>query len=668
MIQAEIGLITSKPPLTLVTGPAGSGKTRWSIERLLDDRIRVLLIVSSPQQAQTRRLQVADRTATHPDAWKDRVFSFRSLLSRIAEADTDNSVRTIGRTLQRLLIDQVIRHRIVPEHFLGGTSQTPGFAAGFAAALQEWKLSGLAPQQLAEGARPVSDLLADPDCRAKLQELAALYNDYQQTLARHRFADEEDRLALAARYIARGGLLPNAAESIVLDGFYRFNRQQRMFLGAIARRADLSLAITLPADLRRPLLFAAPARTMQRLQDEFEVNEHPRTRRESGRHNPLSLLERGLFAGECAPEVDAAGQAGSTGEAARETPQIPLSVDPPGEVTDTMVLQFEEGDSATASGPAQTFGTLEPGERERQAHRSAAVLQMDCPNQYVECEMVAREFLRIHQAGEAGWGNFAIVLRSATEYAPMLRAVFERYSIPLARSLAEPLRNCAPTRLLDAMLAVLASDWRREEVLTFSRAGYLGIDRLAADELRRRARAARVRTGSAAWLSLARRTGGEQWQRLCDALCTLEELSQRLSVAAEASSVADELTSAITALARKNGADDAGVNEPDRAALEQLRSVMQAVAEMYRLTGQSTVSLQEFGAAVIDAASQESVSMPAEHDRVQMVEPYDAHAGMFRVAAVMGLTERIFPRRIAEDPFLRDDERSALGAICGSAL
>ena len=45
---------------------------------------------------------------------------------------------------------------------------------------------------------------------------------------------------------------------------------------------------------------------------------------------------------------------------------------------------------------------------------------------------------------------------------------------------------------------------------------------------------------------------------------------------------------------------------------------------------------------------------------VRVAEPYDARERPLKVAAVMGLTERVFPRRITEDPFLRDEERAAL--------
>ena len=53
---------------------------------------------------------------------------------------------------------------------------------------------------------------------------------------------------------------------------------------------------------------------------------------------------------------------------------------------------------------------------------------------------------------------------------------------------------------------------------------------------------------------------------------------------------------------------------------------------------------------------------------VRVAEPYDARERPLKVAAVMGLTERVFPRRITEDPFLRDEERVALAQWAGLDL
>ena len=50
-----------RPPLTLVLGPAGAGKTEWVLERFSGSHGRALLVVSSPQQADTRAAQIAAR-------------------------------------------------------------------------------------------------------------------------------------------------------------------------------------------------------------------------------------------------------------------------------------------------------------------------------------------------------------------------------------------------------------------------------------------------------------------------------------------------------------------------------------------------------------------------------------------------------------------------------
>lgn len=106
----------------------------------------------------------------------------------------------------------------------------------------------------------------------------------------------------------------------------------------------------------------------------------------------------------------------------------------------------------------------------------------------------------------------------------------------------------------------------------------------------------------------------------------------------------------------------------DRTAWQSAKDVLQALAQMSAFSGRSALTFEAFHDELLAAWQASSSIATAEGDRVRVAEPYDARERPLKVAAVMGLTERVFPRRITEDPFLRDAERIALRQATGMDL
>ena len=116
--------------------------------------------------------------------------------------------------------------------------------------------------------------------------------------------------------------------------------------------------------------------------------------------------------------------------------------------------------------------------------------------------MVAREFHRLHSALGIPWSEFAVILRSTGDYAPILTAVFERYSVPVG---ADGPENCARDPLLKTVLTLLdiaRHGWRRDDVLAFLKSSYTPPDSLDVDRLRLYACRHAIRDGREEWLAL----------------------------------------------------------------------------------------------------------------------------------------------------------------------
>ena len=284
--------------------------------------------------------------------------------------------------------------------------------------------------------------------------------------------------------------------------------------------------------------------------------------------------------------------------------------------------------------------------------------------------MVAREFRRLYEAGGRTWSDFAVVLRTLGDYAPILSAVFERYEIPLGVDGPEKLADNPLLKTLLHFFAVVRYGWQRDDVIAFLKSGYTAPTKLAADALRRRAQAACVREGRDRWLALVQDDPAEEGSvaETLRAMAYWEDLltHERGSPSDFAERVQEILTA--FGLTERIGTGDPVRQKRDQAALKEALEVLWDVAQMAEIAGRAQMTFAAFHAELLAAWESASAIAPMEGDRVRVVEPYDARERPLKVAAVMGLTERVFPRRITEDPFLRDEERTALRKTAGLDL
>ena len=615
------------PPLTVVCGAAGTGKTEWAMRRYAEASGRALLIVASPAQAETLAGQMAQRGGISESDARASVLSFRHFITETYKARPHDGYGVIGRAFQRIAVGEIVQNTIHRKDFLGRMRDAPGFVGAFTDRLREWKLACITPEQLEAGCCLAEPLLDDPVFPVKTAEFARLFRAYENFLLQNRMRDEEDILQEVIRHIEGNALPADAPRRVIVDGFFRFNRAQREILAALANRRTengdfaTEVSVTLPHDSARPLLFAAPQRTREIFGSEFTVLEEVLAQRYTTRPASLHLLEAQLF------------QAGI-------------------------------GYRVSSIGNAASADNSEPIQNPKSKIQNSPVQLFSAPNPYVEAEMVAREFRRMHDGGGLSWNDFGIILRTQGDYAPILSAVFERYEIPLGADGPEKLDQNPLMKTVLHLLDIFCNGWQRDDVLAFMKSSYTVPDKLAADALRRRARTARVRSGRGEWLALADKLTDTPLESVGE---TLREMAECLDAffpeRGNPLQFADGIRQAVTdvfGMTKRAETGEALRRERDRAAWEEADEVMAAVAQMAAMAGRDAMPFTEFCDGLREGwGSASSVAAP-DGEMARVMEPYESRERPLRVAAVMGLTERVFPRRINEDPFLRDAERAAL--------
>ncbi len=592
------------------------------MERFLKADGRALIIAPSMPQSETTAAEIARIAGVDAADIQGSVLPFHSLTSLLTTAERQKTP-LISRAFQRMILTDLFRTLIRPEDFLGKMLEAPGFAPALAESVREWKLAGVTPSLLEEGSAPAAKVLKDPAFLRKSTEFAKLFAAYEKFLIDNRLLDDEDLLALSAEALLSERVsLPFEANVVIFDGFYRFSKAQREIISAISVRnlvlgnSEGETIVSLPFEAARPLLFAAPQRTLISFQEEFRCSEMTFSTVSGDKPFPLDYLNQNLFSS-------------------------PNSISK---------KQFESS-CQTAAPTLQIF---------------------DAPNSYVEAEMVAREFVRLHRAGGWEWRDFAVILRTMGDYAPILSSVFERYGVPLGVDGPEKLSDNPLLKTILTLLQVVRFGWRRDDVISFLKSSYVAPDKLEADELRVLARSKAVRLGKEKWVEFAAALPLSMKEGPCGT--TLDLMARFDSALREERLTPFEFVETMKNIVVEFGMEaridksEGTRKERDSIALKEGFEILSALSQMARIGLRETMSFEEFYQETL-ASWNGAVSMASsKENEVKVVDPFDSRQSPIRVAAVLGLMERVFPRRITEDPFFRDDERIALREVVGIEL
>lgn len=270
----------------LLLAPAAGGKTQSAIDRIL------ALSADSPPGSvwavvpdRNQGMSLQKRLATH-GALGVRVETFGDLYAEILSQAGEPFPVTpepVIHLLLRAAIDRVAERGQL--RYYAPIRHRPGLVGVLADLFAELKRSLIEPAGFSSAMRGRG---------ARLEELAAFYEEYQARLVKLGWSDHEGLGWLAVNALAANPQLTRDWRLLVIDGFDSFNTCQIALLKALEPRVR-ELLLTLTGDLKMSrLAYRRFARTMEALQSNLslEVQVLP-IRRNPVR--PLAHLEESLF-------------------------------------------------------------------------------------------------------------------------------------------------------------------------------------------------------------------------------------------------------------------------------------------------------------------------------------------------------------------------------------
>ena len=641
-------------PIELWTAPAGSGKTERVLERASDAAQALqhtpYVCLSSGIQVRAFRRRLAQKGG----CLGIYVMTFHELFTRCLEA---------ANVTYELLSDPM-RHRLLrsivddlPLSHYAPLRTQPGFIRRLAALIAELKQEQVTPDAFLRG---VEGLVPE---EPRLQELALLYQAYQQHLRQQLWADHGELGWLAIEALERHPDVSPCFSLLFLDGFDSFTTVQLRTIQLLASRVE-NLIVTLTdttEDVKRHRAHSRFLRTGQQLRDMTGAVPHNLSVSDQIRHPILQHVEAGLF---------------------------------------------------------------QPHASKRKAVQGIDLLE--APSRASEVRAALRWIVERKKYDDIPLGEMAILARNIEPYRPFIIETAQEFDIPIQVEAGLPLSsNPVIAALLDLLQMMNPSqdpsgdrDSRlpRRLVIESWRSPYfnwfdafpsndarekIGISPEDARDLAAAARQGQVIAGWQQWeealmgLSACNaedergyeeyiRTGAPIGARAQELLGMLTLFKERLTPSPtgyyldyvkwlevligddpdstrHARNYLPEPTS-LRVIERIREAEEP-IQKRDMAAVHALKDVLRSLVWAEEMLGASEpISFDRFLNELRGAAEATSYSIPYPGDRpVVLVSDVLGVRGLsFRALALLGMSEGEFPQVVHEDPFLRESDRRAL--------
>lgn len=226
--------------LQFVIGPAGSGKTKYIIDSVIDrllsqtrgiDQLPIIIVVPDQATFQMERAVIEDGRLK--GFMNLHILGFRRLCLKVLNEVGENVRPFITPVGRSMAIQSILwKHRSDLAVFASMVDY-PGFRDTIARALSEFNAYDIGPGDLLTGIGAGAEIPSF--LSQKLMDIELVYREYRKFLE-NRFLDPDDYLALAGSRMHQSSLLKHS--SVWIDGFSGFTPREYEIIASIMKSAS----------------------------------------------------------------------------------------------------------------------------------------------------------------------------------------------------------------------------------------------------------------------------------------------------------------------------------------------------------------------------------------------------------------------------------------------
>ena len=292
-----------KPQLTLLAGPAGSGKTHFctqafeaalkeSKDPLADD----LLFILPTAEHRTRTIDLVLRHGSG-GFFQRRITTFDRALRELLRLGGFDFASDVTR---RIILSGILS-RLPLAYFQKG-AHTKGFLELASHSIVEFKEHLIRPEELKKRLEGIKKQFSE--FAPKYDDLFRIYEAYDEELKKRNLIDQRDSLKLLEEGLTRGEPKDPKLKRVWIDGFSDFSKLQLAFIEFLARHAD-EVTVTLTRDQNpyRESLFEIVSETHTALLDMGFQTKWMNEKNYRTENAVLKHLEQNLFSQEKPPHL-----------------------------------------------------------------------------------------------------------------------------------------------------------------------------------------------------------------------------------------------------------------------------------------------------------------------------------------------------------------------------
>ena len=288
-------------------------------------------------------------------------------------------------------------------------------------AVAQMQSAGITPTMLSEAASSEA-FPEDRRLLSKAEDLARIYTLYKKLLS-ERFSDTSDGADAAnGKLLEHPDYLKGAR--IFIDGFTSFTEPQYRLITTLSRRAEVTLRLPLPKHREELFEYREPAEALESLK---------RFIRKDGQDIRITYDHTTYGT---APAI--------------------------AELSDNLWRKNSNFDNITLQ-------------------RDDEIRVFEAPSPYEMCDFVAADIKRRVMAGDS-YSDFAVIARRAESYKGIIDCSLSDAGIPCFLSYPRDIGELEAIKLIYTAYATLRSGFAREDVITYSKCGLVGISRDECDE------------------------------------------------------------------------------------------------------------------------------------------------------------------------------------------
>ncbi len=399
-------------------GRAGSGKSHrvlQEIKQRLLDNAEEQLILLVPEQFTLQAERDLIQKLHLPGIIHVEVLSFTRLARRVF-SEVGGVTRTrLNEQGKNMVLRKMIDEVARDLTIYKKSAGQEGFIPKLSELLSELKGQDIVPEQLLASFTDDEELII----KQKVNDIALIYDHFNQYL-QGRYLDTEDFLSLLIDKINASSYLLNSR--IWVDGFSTFSPQSLKIIGQLMQAArDITISLTMSYDRRDrdSDLFNLSRDSLQKLQAMAGLHACPQeiihidaAEARAGQNQALIRLERELYA--------------YPGQVFRESP--------------------------------------------RDIELFAAA------NLNSELEYAAAQIVELVRERGWRWKDLAVVCNDMSNYGSLIKRVFDEYGIPSFMDEKRDIMNNAMIKLILSSVDVIRRNYRYEDVFSFLKTGFGGLD------------------------------------------------------------------------------------------------------------------------------------------------------------------------------------------------